>query len=94
MPSLLHLYLFTIASLAILLMPGPAVFYVIVQSINRGRTAGFAAVLGLEFGTLFHVVIAAFSISTLLPSSVTVFNLLRCFGAVYLIYLGVQNLLP
>lgn len=91
MPNLSQLCLFTTASLIILLIPGPAVIYVAVHSV-KGRTAGIVAVLGLEFGTVFHVVAAAFSISAL--SSLMMFNILKCFGAVYLIYLGIRKLLP
>lgn len=94
MPQLSQLYLFFVASLAILLMPGPAVLYAALQSIKQGRMAGVAAVLGLECGTVFHVSAAAFGVSTLLSSSITVFNLLKFLGAAYLIYLGVCKLLP
>ncbi|MBD1869004.1 LysE family translocator [Cyanobacteria bacterium FACHB-471] len=94
MPNLPQLYLFSVASLVILLMPGPAVLYVIVQSIKQGRMTGIIAVLGLEFGTFFHVLAAAFGISALLSSSITVFNLLKFLGTAYLIYLGICKLLP
>lgn len=93
MQNPLQLYLFSMASLAILLIPGPAVLYVAVQSISQGRVAGIVAVLGLECGTVFHVVVAALSISALLPTSSLIFSILKCFGTAYLLYLGVHNLL-
>ena len=77
MPNLPQLYLFSVASLVILLTPGPAVLYTVVQSINQGRIAGTIAVLGLEFGTVFHVATAAFGISTLSTFSNMMFNSLR-----------------
>lgn len=39
---------FLVASVALLLSPGPNVLYVIARSLNQGRSAGVASVLGLE----------------------------------------------
>lgn len=93
MLTLPQLYLFSAASLAILIMPGPAVFYGTLQSIQYGRTAGIAAVLGLEFATLFHVMAAALGIPAL-AASTELFILLKGCGTGYLIYLGVCKLAP
>lgn len=94
MPNPSQLHLFFAASFVILLIPGPAVLYIAVQSIKQGHMAGVAAVLGVELGTIFHVAAAAFGISALLSSSITMFNFLRLLGAAYLIFLGVCKLLP
>ncbi|HEY9664585.1 MAG TPA: LysE family translocator [Allocoleopsis sp.] len=92
MPKLSELYLFVAASLVMLLVPGPAVMYIAMQSIKQGRIAGAIAVLGLELGTVFHVVVAAFGVSALSPS-ILLFNILKGLGTAYLIYLGACNLL-
>lgn len=92
MPDPAQLSLFVVASLVLLLTPGPAVLYVVARSVNQGRIAGLVSVLGLEVGTLFHVAAAALGISALLLSSALVFNLVKSLGAVYLIYLGIQKL--
>lgn len=94
MPNPSQLHLFFAASLVILLMPGPAVLYIAVQSIKQGHIVGVAAMLGVELGTIFHVAAAAFGVSALLSSSITMFNFLRLLGAAYLIFLGVCKLLP
>ena len=44
---------FILASLILLLTPGPAVLYTVTRSIDQGRKAGLASVLGLGLGTLF-----------------------------------------
>ena len=93
MPEPDKLYLFVIASLVLLLTPGPAVLYIIARSVNQGRVAGIVSVLGLEFGTLFHVAAAALGISALLLSSALAFSIVKYLGAAYLIYLGVHKLL-
>src|SRR5207302_5650074 len=77
----------------LLLIPGPAVMYVVGQSIGGGRRAGFASVLGVHTGTLVHVTAAAVGISSLLVASATAFSIVKYAGAVYLIVLGVRRLL-
>jgi threonine/homoserine/homoserine lactone efflux protein len=88
-----QLHLFVAASLVLLLTPGPAVFYIIARSVNQGRTVGIVSVLGLGFGTLFHVAAAALGISAVLLSSALAFNVVKYLGAAYLIYLGICKLL-
>lgn len=93
MPELAQLSLFVAASLVLLLTPGPAVLYVVARSVNQGRMAGTMSVLGLEFGTLFHVGAAALGVSAVLLSSALAFNVVKYLGATYLIYLGIRKLL-
>ncbi len=46
--------LFLISAIILLLTPGPAVLYITSRSIEQGKQAGFASVLGISIGTLFH----------------------------------------
>ncbi len=92
MPDPTALTLFIAAALLLLVVPGPAVLYVVARSIDQGRMAGFVSVLGIGFGTLFHVAAAAFGVSAILVSSALAFNIVKYLGAAYLIYLGVQKL--
>jgi threonine/homoserine/homoserine lactone efflux protein len=80
------------ASLALLLTPGPAVFYIVSRSIEQGRAAGLVSVMGICTGTLVHVVAATLGLSAVLVSSATAFTVVRYVGAVYLIALGIQTL--
>jgi threonine/homoserine/homoserine lactone efflux protein len=94
MLSISQFYLFLVAALVILLIPGPAVLYVVLQSVKQGHSSGVMAMLGLELGTTFHVATAAYGVSTLSSSSALIFNLLKYSGTAYLMYLGVRKLLP
>jgi threonine/homoserine/homoserine lactone efflux protein len=85
--------LFVVAALALLLVPGPAVFYVVARSVEGGRATGLVSVLGVELGTLVHVVFAAIGLSAVLVSSATAFTVVKWLGAAYLVYLGLQHLL-
>jgi threonine/homoserine/homoserine lactone efflux protein len=85
--------LFLLASLILLLTPGPAVLYIIARSVDQGRAAGLVSVLSIEIGNFFHVLAATFGLSAILLSSATAFAVVKYLGAGYLIYLGLRKLL-
>ncbi len=87
------LTLFIIAALALLLMPGPAVLYIVARSIDQGRMAGVISALGAGVGTIVHILAAALGVSALLVSSALAFSIVKYVGAAYLIYLGITTLL-
>ncbi len=87
------LTLFILSSLLILVIPGPAVLYIITRSISQGRAAGIVSVLGINLAALSYTVAAAFGLSAILLTSVLAFNIVKYAGAAYLIYLGIQQLL-
>jgi threonine/homoserine/homoserine lactone efflux protein len=87
------LVLFGAAALALLLVPGPAVLYIVAQSAEHGRLAGLVSVAGVHVGTLVHVAAAAIGLSALIVSSAVAFSVVKYAGAAYLIYLGVRKLL-
>jgi threonine/homoserine/homoserine lactone efflux protein len=92
-PDASTLGLFVAAALALLLVPGPAVLYVVARSVDQGRSAGLVSVLGVHLGSLAHVTAAAVGLSSLLVSSAVAFSVVKYAGAAYLIYLGVRALL-
>jgi len=87
--SLVHLA----AASILVLMPGPNTLYIIARSVQRGRRAGIISSIGVQVGTLIHIVAAAFGLSALLLSSALAFNAVKYAGAAYLIYFGVKALL-
>jgi threonine/homoserine/homoserine lactone efflux protein len=87
------LWLFSLATLALLLVPGPAVLYIVAQSVDQGRLAGFVSVAGVHLGTLVHTLAAAVGLSALIVSSAVAFSVVKYAGAAYLVYLGIRRLL-
>ena len=87
------LWLFGLTAVALLLVPGPAVLYVVVQSAEQGRRVGLASVAGIHLGTLVHVAAATVGLSALVVASAVAFSAVKYAGAAYLIYLGVRRLL-
>jgi threonine/homoserine/homoserine lactone efflux protein len=92
-PDSTSLWLFGLAGLALLAIPGPAVLYIVVQSAEQGRRAGLASVAGVHLGTLVHVAAASAGLSALIVASSLAFSAVKYAGAAYLIYLGVRKLL-
>jgi threonine/homoserine/homoserine lactone efflux protein len=92
MPSLSALELFAIAALALIVIPGPAVLYIVSQSVGHGRRSGLAAVAGVEIGAFVHVAGAALGVSAIIASSATAFSVLKLAGGAYLVVLGIKRL--
>src|ERR671912_2851675 len=93
MPDTSTFAIFVAAALALLLVPGPAVIYVVARSVERGRLTGLVSVLGVELGTLLHVVFAAAGLSAIVVSSAAAFSVVKWLGAAYLVWLGLRQIL-
>jgi threonine/homoserine/homoserine lactone efflux protein len=87
-----RLAVFVVAALALLIVPGPAVLYVVTRSIHQGRRAGLASVLGIHVGTLVHIAAATAGLSALILSSALAFTAVKIAGAAYLVGLGLWTL--
>ena len=85
--------LFVVAAVVILLIPGPAVVYILTRSVVQGRRAGVVSALGVGVGNMAHVVAATLGLSALLTSSALAFSVVKYVGAAYLIVLGIRRLM-
>jgi threonine/homoserine/homoserine lactone efflux protein len=83
---------FLVAALTLLVIPGPAVLYIVARSVDQGRRAGLVSVLGIGLGSMVHVTAAALGLSSLLVRSATAYSVVKYLGAAYLIYLGVRRI--
>jgi threonine/homoserine/homoserine lactone efflux protein len=92
-PSASTYAVFLATAIALLLVPGPAVLYVVTRSIEMGRAGGLASVAGITTGTVAYVMLAAAGLSSLLLASTAAFDAVRYAGAAYLVLLGVRRLL-
>jgi threonine/homoserine/homoserine lactone efflux protein len=93
MPDIATIAVFAAATLAVLIVPGPSVLYIVTRSVAQGRMAGLLSVLGVHAGSLVHIAAAALGISALLAASATAFTVVKYLGAAYLVWLGVRKLL-
>jgi threonine/homoserine/homoserine lactone efflux protein len=91
MPDMTLWGLFVVASLVLLLTPGPAVLYIVARSVRQGRTAGLVSVLGIHLGTIVHITAAAVGLSALIVSSALAFAIVKYLGAAYLVWIGIRT---
>ncbi|MFM2651624.1 LysE family translocator, partial [Vibrio alginolyticus] len=87
------LLLFVVACLAINMIPGPDVIYIVSNTMKGKISAGLKAALGLGVGYFFHTLAACLGLSAIILSSSLAFSVVKWLGAAYLVYLGVQSLL-
>jgi threonine/homoserine/homoserine lactone efflux protein len=92
MPTASTIALFALASLALAVVPGPAVTYIVTQSVDKGRRAGLTSALGVSSGGLVHVAAATVGLSALIASSATAFTIVKLVGAAYLIAVGIKRI--
>ena len=91
MPEPTTFVLFAGAALALLVVPGPSVLYIVTRGIHQGRPAALVSVLGVTTATLVHTAFAAIGLSAILASSATAFALVKYAGSAYLIYLAIRT---
>jgi threonine/homoserine/homoserine lactone efflux protein len=92
-PSLSAYAVFLTTAIVLLLVPGPAVLYVVTRSIEMGRSGGLASVAGITTGTIAYVALATAGLSSLILASRVAFDAVKYVGAAYLFLLGVRRLL-
>ncbi len=86
----LELFLgFALAGLALNLIPGADMAYVIASAARGGSRSGLAAALGIGAGAFIHILAAVVGLSALIASSHTAFTVLKWVGAAYLLYVAV-----
>jgi threonine/homoserine/homoserine lactone efflux protein len=90
MPALTTLIAFMLASGVLVLIPGPAVIYIVNRGISQGRRAAVVSALGIETGALVHVVAATVGLSAVIASSPALFMVVKYAGAAYLVLLGIR----
>ena len=93
MPSFSTYAVFLATGMALLLVPGPAVLYVVTRSIEMGRAGGLASVAGITTATVTHVALATAGLSSLILASTVAFDAVKYVGAAYLLFLGLRRLL-
>lgn len=90
MPTFETLAAFALASLLLIVIPGPSVLFVIGRSLSFGRRGGLMSALGNGLGALPLIAAVAFGLGAIVAQSVVLFTSIKLLGATYLLYLGVQ----
>ncbi|KRF28143.1 LysE family translocator [Phycicoccus sp. Soil802] len=92
MPSTPTLASFALAATALILLPGPAMLFLISRGIGQGsRRLAVASMAGIETATAVMVVATAFGLSAVISSSVLAFSIVKYAGAAYLVWLAIRE---
>jgi len=81
---------FTLASMALLAIPGPTVMLVVSYVLQRGRSSSWATVPGVVLGDFTAMTLSLLGAGAVLQASSTMFTVLKIAGAFYLVWLGVK----
>ena len=82
--------LFSAASFALAVTPGPDMILVAARSAAQGRLAGWVTQFGVSAGSAFHAIILALGLSQLFLAIPYAYDMVRYLGAIYLLYLAWQ----
>ena len=85
-----QILLFFISSLALTIMPGPDILFVINQSLED-KKSGLLVSFGLCSGLVVHTLVLAFGLSAIIEQNDNVIMFFKYFGSVYLFYLAFQE---
>jgi threonine/homoserine/homoserine lactone efflux protein len=89
-----NLWLFVVASVLLVLTPGPNLLYLISRTLCQGRAAGVVSLAGTTTGFLVHIVAAALGLSAVFIAIPVLYDLVRWAGAAYLLYLAWDAVRP
>jgi threonine/homoserine/homoserine lactone efflux protein len=92
MPPLDTLPVFVGAALVLLVIPGPAVLFIVARSSAQGVRAGAVSVLGVHAASVVHVLAAVAGLSAIVVASSAAFTAIKVLGGLYLIALGVRSI--
>lgn len=81
---------FVIASVIILIIPGPTIILVVSQAISHGRRSVLPLVAGVVLGDFTAMTLSLLGLGAVLAASAVLFTVLKWIGALYLVYLGLK----
>lgn len=89
---LLPLLAFTTAGALFTITPGLDSIMVLRTAAAEGRRAGVGAIFGIALGLTIWGLAAAFGLTALLAASSKAFFIVKCVGALYLLWIGCSQL--
>ena len=84
---------FTIATMIVLVTPGPTILLVTSYALTIGRKQALAMVAGVGLGDLTAMSLSLLGLGAILAASATAFSIMKWAGAAYLVYMGVRMIM-
>lgn len=91
MPSTSSLIAFVLATVVLVVVPGPSVLFIVGRALAHGRRAALQSVFGNLGGVLVLIAVVAAGLGPLAERSAVVYEVIKLGGAAYLVYLGVRT---
>lgn len=85
-----HFWPFVIASMVIILAPGPSVLFTIARAVAWGRAVAVMTVAGNATGMLVLSALVALGLGPVLQASALLYSLVQWLGGAYLIWMGID----
>ncbi len=81
---------FALASLVLIVIPGPGVLFIVGRALAHGRRTALATACGHAAGSYLVAACVAVGLGTLLERSAQAFVIVKVAGALYLVWLGIH----
>jgi threonine/homoserine/homoserine lactone efflux protein len=89
----LEVYLaYLVATVVIIVVPGPTVTLIIANSLSHGARAGLLNVAGTQLGIALMIALVGLGLASLIEALGWWFEVVRLIGAAYLVWLGIRLL--
>lgn len=87
-----HLYMaFALATLVLMLIPGPNVALIVANSVAYGTRQGLLTVAGTSSAVVVQLTLTALGMTALMGAMAHWFELVRWLGVAYLLWMGVRQ---
>ena len=83
-----QLLYYSFACFVMVIAPGPTVSLIIANTLSSGTRAGILNVAGTQLGLTLMIGLLAFGFEVISTQLVWFLNIIRFFGALYIIWLG------
>ena len=81
---------YLVATIVIIVVPGPTVTLIIANSLSHGVRAGLVNVAGTQLGIALMIALVGVGLASLIAALGWWFEVVRLLGAAYLVYLGIK----
>lgn len=82
---------YIVATMLILIIPGPTIILVISQAVAHGRRSVLPLVFGVVLGDFTAMTLSLLGLGALMTASAALFTLFKWIGAIYLVFLGIRH---
>ncbi|MCW8334980.1 homoserine/homoserine lactone efflux protein [Vibrio paucivorans] len=87
-----HVWLaYVVTAIVFSLAPGSGTVNSISNGLSYGTRKSLAAIVGLQIGLAFHIILVGAGIGALVAKSALAFSIIKWVGAAYLVWLGIQK---